>query len=67
MMIASLLNVQSRKKHPSLNGNGVDSLGKMLHFISSIYANIDIESLANKAKGNVEIIEYEPFAIIDWS
>ena len=53
MIIASLLNVQSRKKHYTFNGNGIDSLAKMLHYISSIYANIDIKNIVNKAKGNI--------------
>ena len=65
MIIASLMNVQCRKNHSTLNGNGVDSLAKILHYISSIYANIDIDLIVNKSKGNVEIIEYEPTAKIN--
>ena len=58
MILGSLLTVQSRKKHEFLNGNGVDSLSKMLHYISSIYANINLDNILKRAKGNVEIIQY---------
>ena len=65
-MICAMLNVQGRKNHESFNGNGVDSVAKMLHYISSVYCGMDLSGIIGKVRGNVKVIEYESGEKVRW-